>query len=165
MRKKQAKTEVPEQPEFAERVVDIRRCSKVVKGGRRFSFSALVVVGNGRGQVGFGLGKAQEVAEAIPKAVEVARKNIITVPRHGNTIAHSIVGRYGAARVLLKPASPGTGVVAGGGVRAMLELSGIKDIYAKAVGSRNPFNMIRAGLEGLNRIRAREESYKLRRGK
>ena len=165
MRKRQAKVEASEQPEFVERVVDIRRCSKVVKGGRRFSFSALVVVGNGKGQVGFGLGKAQEVAEAIPKAVEVARKNIITVPRHGNTIAHAIVGRYGAARVLLKPASPGTGVVAGGGVRSLLELSGIKDIYAKALGSRNPFNLIRAGLEGLNRIRAREESYKLRRGK
>jgi small subunit ribosomal protein S5 len=165
MRKRQPKVEPTDKPELIERVVDIRRCSKVVKGGRRFSFSALVVVGDGKGQVGFGLGKAQEVAEAIPKAVDVARKNIITVSRNGNTISHSIVGHYGAARVLLKPASPGTGVVAGGGVRALLELSGIKDVYAKAVGSRNPFNLIRAGLEGLNRIRDREEAYKLRRGK
>ena len=124
-----------------------------------------MVVGDGEGQVGFGLGKAQEVAEAIPKAIEVARKNIITVPRRGNTIAHTIVGHYGAARVLLKPAAPGTGVVAGGGVRAMLELAGIKDVYAKALGSRNPFNLIRAGLDGLSRIKAREETYKLRRGK
>lgn len=165
MRGKRPKIVKTEQPEFIERVVDIRRCSKVVKGGRRFSFSALVVVGNGRGQVGFGLGKAQEVAEAIPKAVDIARKSIVTVPRHGNTISHSVVGRYGAARVLLKPASPGTGVVAGGGVRFLLELAGIKDIYAKALGSRNPFNLIRAGLEGLNRIKDREAAYKLRRGK
>ncbi|MDP8214450.1 MAG: 30S ribosomal protein S5 [Candidatus Euphemobacter frigidus] len=145
-------------------VVDIRRCSKVVKGGRRFSFSAVVVVGDRAGQVGLGLGKAKEVAEAIAKGTEIARKNIFSVPLKGATISHRVVGRYGGARVLLKPASPGKGIVAGGGVRALLELSGIKDIYAKALGSRNPFNLIKAGIEGLNRIKGEEAAYRLRKG-
>ncbi|MDP8236967.1 MAG: 30S ribosomal protein S5 [Candidatus Erginobacter occultus] len=145
-------------------VVDIRRCSKVVKGGRRFSFSAVVVVGDRAGQVGLGLGKANEVADAIAKGSEVAKRNIFTVPMKGSTISHSVVGVFGGAKVLLKPAPPGTGIVAGGGVRALLELSGIEDIYAKALGSRNRFNLIKAGIEGLNRIGREVNAYRLRRG-
>ena len=150
--------------ELEDMVVDIRRCSKVVKGGRRFSFSAVVVVGDRAGQVGLGLGKANEVADAIAKGTEIAKRNIISVPLKGSTISHSVIGRFGAARVLLKPAAPGKGIVAGGGVRALLELSGIKDICAKALGSRNPFNLIKAGLAGLALIRAEEEAYTLRKG-
>lgn len=151
--------------ELEEIVVDIRRCSKVVKGGRRFSFSAVVVVGDRAGHVGLGLGKANEVADAIVKGSEVAQRNIIKVPMKGNTISHQVIGRYGGASLLLKPASPGKGIVAGGGARALLELSGIKDIYAKALGSRNSFNLIKAGIEGLNRIRAEEEASRIRRGR
>lgn len=159
------KIEKEAEPELIDRVVDVRRCAKVVKGGRRFSFSALVVVGDGAGRVGYGLGKANEVAEAIAKGIETAKKSLIRVPLRGNSIAHAIIGRYGSARVLLKPAPPGTGVVAGGSIRALLELSGIKDIYAKALGSRNSFNLIRAGIEGLNLIKDEEEAFRLRKGK
>lgn len=163
-----AKAEVKEvlqeaAPELIDRVVDIRRCAKVVKGGRRFSFSALVVVGDMAGRVGYGLGKAKEVADAIGKAVEDAKKSLIRVPMRGGSISHVVTGRYGAARVLMKPAPPGTGVVAGGGVRALLELSGIKDISAKALGSRNPFNLIKAGIEGLKLIGEEEEAFRLRK--
>ncbi len=150
--------------ELLDLVVDIRRCSKVVKGGRRFSFSAVVVVGDKAGHVGLGMGKANEVADAISKANEVAKKNIFLVPIKANTISHSVIGCFGGARVLLKPAPPGKGIVAGGGVRALLELSGIRDIYAKAQGSRNPFNLIKAGIDGLERIREEEEAYGLRKG-
>lgn len=153
-----------EAPELIDRVVDIRRCAKVVKGGRRFSFSALVVVGDMAGRVGYSLGKANEVADAIGKAIEDAKKNLIKVPMRGSSISHMVIGRYGAARILLKPAPPGTGVVAGGGVRALLELSGIKDISVKALGSRNPFNLIKAGLEGLKLIGEEEEAFRLRKG-
>ncbi len=145
-------------------VVDIRRCSKVVKGGRRFSFSAVVVVGDRAGQVGLGLGKANEVADAIAKGSEVAKRNIFKVPLRGSTISHSVIGIFGGAKVLLKPAPPGTGIVAGGGVRALLELSGIEDIYAKALGSRNRFNLIKAGIEGLNRIDREVNAHRMRRG-
>lgn len=149
--------------ELEDLVVDIRRCSKVVKGGRRFSFSAVVVVGDRSGQVGMGIGKANEVADAIAKGTEIAKRNIFSVPMKGSTISHSVVGTFGATKVLLKPAPPGTGIVAGGGVRALLELSGIEDIYAKALGSRNRFNMIKAGIAGLNRIGREVEAYRMRR--
>jgi small subunit ribosomal protein S5 len=149
--------------ELEDLVVDIRRCSKVVKGGRRFSFSAVVVVGDRAGQVGLGIGKANEVADAIAKGSEIAKRNIFSVPMKGATISHSVVGVFGGAKVLLKPAPPGTGIVAGGGVRSLLELSGIQDIYAKALGSRNRFNLIKAGIEGLNRIGREVEAYRMRR--
>ncbi len=151
--------------ELEEIVVDIRRCSKVVKGGRRFSFSAVVVVGDRAGHVGLGLGKANEVADAIVKGTEIAHRNVIKVPMKGSTISHRVIGRFGGARLMLKPASPGKGIVAGGGARALLELSGIKDVYAKALGSRNSFNLIKAGLEGLTRIREEEEASRMRRGR
>ena len=150
-------------PELIDRVVYVHRCAKVVKGGRRFSFSALMVVGDGNGRVGYGLGKAKEVAEAIRKGIEAAKKNIVEVPRRGGTVIHQIVGHYGSARVLLKPAPPGTGIVAGGGVRVILELSGIKDIYAKALGSRNPLNLVRAGLNALQQMTLQLEAYNMRR--
>jgi len=149
--------------EFIDRVVDIRRCAKVVKGGRRFSFSAMVIVGDEDGRVGFGLGKAGEVAEAIRKALESARKAMIRVPRNGTTLPHEITGCYGASRIVMKPAPPGTGVVAGGGVRSLLELAGIKDVYAKSLGSRNPLNTVRAGLDGLRRIGLHNASAQLRK--
>ncbi len=149
--------------ELVDRIVSIRRCAKVVKGGRRFNFSALVVVGDGAGRVGFSLGKANEVAEAIAKGIEGAKKSLVEIDfLRGTTIPYQVIGEYGASRVLLKPAPPGTGVVAGGGVRALLELAGIKDIYAKTLGSRNPFNSIRAGLDGLERIRRREATHRVR---
>jgi small subunit ribosomal protein S5 len=154
--------DVQETRELKERVVEINRVAKVVKGGRRFSFTALVVIGDEVDRVGVGYGKAREVPLAISKAVDDAKKNMFTVPKHGQTITHESLGEFGAARVLLRPASPGTGVIAGGGVRAVLELGGIRDVLAKSLGTTNPINMLKAAEQALRQLRRPEEVAKAR---
>jgi len=147
---------------FEEKVVSINRVTKVVKGGRRFRFAALVVVGNRQGQVGFGTGKAQEVPDAIKKAVEAAKSNLITVPFVGTSIPHEITGTYGAGKVFLKPAKEGTGIIAGGAVRLVLELAGVKDVLSKSIGTATPINVVRATFAGLEQLRTIETVAALR---
>ena len=148
--------------EWAESVVSIRRCAAVVKGGRRFSFNALVVVGNGRGQVAWGYGKANEVPPAVEKGVKDAHKQMNRVQLKGGTIPHAVIGKFGAARVLLMPAVPGTGVIAGGAVRAVVEAAGIKDVLTKSFGSNNKLNLVKATIDALTQLRTKEEIARLR---
>lgn len=163
MKRELKKTEEQKSPgEAMERVVEVNRCAKVVKGGRRFSFSALVVVGDRNGQVGYALGKARENADAIRKATETARRNMIRVTMHDRTIPHEVMGRCGASRVMLKPASKGTGVIAGGGARAVLDLAGIRDVLAKSLGASSALNVVKATMDGLMQLRSREETAALR---
>jgi small subunit ribosomal protein S5 len=154
--------EYSETKELKERVVEINRVAKVVKGGRRFSFTALVVIGDEVERVGVGYGKAREVPLAISKAVDDAKKNMFVVPKHGTTITHEVLGRFDAARVLLRPASEGTGVIAGGGVRAVLELAGVRDVLAKSLGTTNPINMLKATVVALKDLRRPEDVARIR---
>ncbi|MDD7183884.1 30S ribosomal protein S5 [Peptostreptococcus porci] len=148
--------------DLEERVIEVRRVTKVVKGGRNFRFAALVVVGDGNGHVGIGSGKAMEVPDAIRKAVEDAKKNLIVVPRVGTTVPHEVVGHFGAGKILIMPAKQGTGVLAGGPVRAVLELAGVMDVRAKSTGSNNPRNMVNATMEGLKELKTAESIARLR---
>ncbi|MDQ7031216.1 MAG: 30S ribosomal protein S5 [Desulfonauticus sp.] len=150
--------------EFIEKIVYLNRVAKVVKGGRRFSFSALVVVGDGKGKLGYGLGKANQVPDAIRKATDRAKRNLFNIPLHGTTIPFQVIGEYCSSRVLLKPASPGTGIIAGGTVRAVLEVLGIKDVLTKSLGSNNPHNVLKATIQGLQELVTPEE-VSLMRGK
>ncbi|MBN1573440.1 MAG: 30S ribosomal protein S5 [Deltaproteobacteria bacterium] len=152
----------PDENEFIDKVVHINRVAKVVKGGRRFSFSAMVVVGDGKGQVGYGMGKAQEVPEAIRKGIEKAKKNMIKVPLLKSTIPFDVIGRYGAGKVMLKSASEGTGIIAGGAVRAVVETAGIKNILTKCLGSHNPHNLVKATIDGLTQLRTPEDIARIR---
>jgi small subunit ribosomal protein S5 len=149
-------------PELHEKVVHINRCAKVVKGGRRFSFSALVVCGDKSGRVGFGFGKANEVSDCIRKASDASRRDLMTIKMDGGSIPHEVIGEFGGGRVMLRPASPGTGIIAGGGVRAVVEAAGIKDVLAKSLGSKNPFNVVKATLDALEQLRTREQIYAAR---
>lgn len=158
------RNEVREKPEFEERVVHISRNSKVVKGGRRFSFGALVVVGDGKGRVGYGLGKAAEVAEAIRKAGEAAKRELQTVTMRGTTLPHDSIGKYSGAQVLIRPASEGTGIIAGGPCRAVLELAGVRDVLAKSLGSNNHLNVTKATLKALSQLRSKQEALAIRKG-
>ncbi len=154
----------PEAEEYDERVVEINRVAKVLQGGRRFGFRTVVVVGDNHGRVGFGLGKSREVPNAVRKGMERARKDMVTIPLSGRTIPHPVIGQHGATKVLLRPAAPGTGVIAGGPVRAVLEAAGVHDILSKALGSRNPLNVVRATMDALSKLRGPEE-YAALRGK
>jgi small subunit ribosomal protein S5 len=157
-----AEDHVQEKLEFSEHIVHLGRVAKVVKGGRRFSFAALVVIGNGEGLVGYGLGKAQEVPEAIRKGGEHARKTMIRVPLAGTTIPHEVEGHFGAGRVLIRPAAPGTGVIAGGPVRAVLEAAGVRDVLTKSLGTRNPHNVVRATIDALRNLMSPEDAFEKR---
>ena len=155
---------IPESPSLKDKVVNINRVAKVVKGGKRFSFTALVVVGDEQGLVGYGKGKATEVPDAIRKAVEKAKKSLIKVPLKNGTIPHEVLGHFGAEEIVMKPASQGTGIIAGGAVRAVMGLAGVQNVICKALGSGNPFNMVKATLDGFQQLQSRDEVMRIRRG-